>query len=82
MQIIGQIIGWCCVILVVPVLTINAAFMLVSPHAWFHLPGWLRLQGSLTEGKFATGWGAIQVRLTGAGMLATIAWVLYDMLLR
>ena len=80
MQIVGQIVGLCCAILLVLVLTINAAFMVVSPRAWFHLPGWLRLQGSLTEDKFATGWGAIQVRLTGAITLTGIAWVLYDML--
>jgi hypothetical protein len=80
MQIVGQIIGWCCVILVGLILTINAAFMLVSPRAWFRLPDWLRAQGTLTEDRYATGWGAIQLRLTGAGMLAAIAWVLYDML--
>ena len=80
MQIVGRIIGWCCAILVVLLLTINAAYMLVSPRAWFRLPGWLRKEGSLTENKYATGWGAIQVRLTGAGMLTAIAYVLYDIL--
>ncbi len=82
MQTVGQIVGLCCAILLGLVLAINAAFMLVSPRAWFRLPGWLKRQGSLTKDKFATGWGAIQVRLTGAVILATIAWVLYDMLLR
>jgi hypothetical protein len=82
MQTVGQIVGLCCAILVGLVLAINAAFMLVSPRAWYRLPGWLRKNGSLTEDKYATGWGAIQVRLTGAGMLATIAWVLYVMLWR
>jgi hypothetical protein len=63
-------------------MTINGAFMLVSPRAWFRLPGWLKRQGSLTEDKYARGWRAIQLRLTGAMILAAIAWVLYDMLLR
>ena len=80
MQILGQIIGWCSAILVALLLTINAAYMLVSPRAWFRLSDWLRAQGTLTEDKYTTGWGAIQVRLTGALTLAGIAWVLYDML--
>jgi hypothetical protein len=63
-------------------MTINAAFMLASPRTWFRLPGWLRTQGSLTKDKYASGWGAIQIRLTGAVILAAIAWVLYDMVLR
>jgi len=46
------------------------------------LPAWLRAQGSLIEDKYANGWGAIQIRLTGALILAAIAWVLYDMFLR
>lgn len=77
-----QILGLCFAILLGLVLALNAAFMLVSPRAWFRLPGWLRKEGSLTEDKYATGWGAIQVRLTGAGMLTVIAYVLYDLLLR
>ena len=63
-------------------MTINAAFMLASPRAWFHLPAWIRAQGSLIEDKYASGWGAIQVRLTGALILAAIAWVLFDIISR
>ena len=77
-----RIVGWCIVLLVGLLITINAAFMLASPRTWFRLPGWLRAQGSLAAEKYATGWGAIQVRLTGAVVLGAIAWVLYDMLLR
>jgi len=72
----------CTAVVVGLVMAVNAAFMLASPHAWFRLPGWLRAQGSLIEDKYRSGWGAIQVRLTGAVVLAAIAWVLYDMLLR
>ena len=75
-------VGLCIAIIVEVVMTINAAFMLASPHAWFRLPGWLKAQGSLIENKHVSGWGAIQVRLTGALVLAAIAWVLYDMLLK
>lgn len=75
-----RIVGLCIAILVGLVMTINAAFMLASPRTWYRLPSWLRAQGSLTEDKYATGWGAIQIRLTGAFVLAAIAWVLYGVL--
>lgn len=77
-----RIVGLCIAIAVGLIITINAAFMLVSPRSWFRLPPWLKAQGSLTEDKYATGWGAIQIRLTGALVLAAIGWVLYDMLLK
>jgi hypothetical protein len=77
-----RIVGLCIAVVVGMVMTINASFMLASPRAWFRLPAWLRAQGSLMEDKYASGWGAVQVRLTGALILAAIAWVLYDMLLK
>lgn len=78
----SRIIGLCIAIVVGVLMTINSAFMLVSPRRWFRLPGWLRAQGSLSEDKYASGWGAIQVRVTGAVILIAIAWVLYDMFLK
>jgi hypothetical protein len=77
-----RILGLCIAVVVGLVMTINAAVMLASPRSWFRLPAWLRAQGSLIEDKYASGWGAIQVRLTGALILAAIAWVLCDMFLR
>ena len=75
-----RIMGWCVVAIVGVVAVINAAFMLASPRVWFRLPEWIRMQGSLSQNKYADGWGAIQVRLTGAVILLVIAWVLYDSL--
>ena len=75
------IVAGCIAIIVALLMTINAVFMLASPRAWFHLPGWLRAQGSLSADKYSSGWGAVQVRLTGALILATIAWVLNNMFL-
>jgi uncharacterized membrane protein len=75
-------IGWCIVAVVGIVMCVNACYMVASPRAWFRLPHWIGAQGSLTETKYATGLGAILVRLTGALLLAVIAWVLYDSLLR
>ena len=77
-----RIVCLCIGIITGIVVTINAAFMLASPRAWFRLPRWLRAQGSLIESEYSAGWGAIQIRLTGALILAAVAWVLYDMLLR
>ena len=77
-----RIFAWCIGGITAVVMVINAAFMLASPRTWFHLPAWLRAQGSLTEDRFSSGWGAVQIRLTGAAILGLIAWVLYDMLLK
>jgi hypothetical protein len=62
------------------VLVLNAAFMLVSPRAWFGLPAWIRLKGSLTKGAYGSGWGALQVRLLGAIVLLGFAFVFSHML--
>ncbi len=76
------ILGWSLLIILGVVLLLNAIFMLASPRAWFRLPRWIGVQGSLTEEKYASGWGGIQVRLTGGVWLGFIAWVLYHSLVR
>jgi hypothetical protein len=76
------ILGWSIVLVVGAVAFVNALFMLASPRAWFRLPGWVRAQGTLTEQKYASGWGGVTVRIAGAIILAVIAWVLYDSLVR
>ena len=76
------ILGWIVCVAVVLVATLNACYMLLSPKAWFHLSPWLRAEGSLTAEKYSIGWGAVQVRLTGAVILAAICWVFYDVILR
>jgi hypothetical protein len=76
-----RIVGLCIAVVVGLIMTINATIMLVSPRSWFRLPNWLKAQGSLIEDKYVTSGAAIQVRLTGAFILAAIAWVLCDMLL-
>ena len=75
-----HILGWIMLVLVVVAIATNAAFMLISPRTWFRLPNWIRAQGSLTEKKFGSGWGAIEVRITGALGVGVILWVLYDAL--
>jgi uncharacterized membrane protein len=74
---IKTILGWSLLAALGAVLFVNALFMLASPRAWFRLPHWIRAQGSLTEQRYANGWGGIQVRSAGAILLAFIAWVVY-----
>lgn len=57
---------------------VNGLYMLVSPRAWYRLPGWFRASGGMSEEKYGRRWGAVQVRLTGATYLAVICWVFYD----
>lgn len=70
--------GICGVVLLALMLAVNAAFMLASPRAWFQLPTWFKMTGSLSEHQYATGWGAVQVRITGGLVIAVIMWVAYD----
>jgi hypothetical protein len=56
---------------------INGTYMLISPHAYFRLPRWIR-QGPLTEKQYGSGWGAVSLRLTGACLLAVSLWMCYE----
>jgi hypothetical protein len=67
-------------IVVGSVMAISAGFMLLSPRKWFRLPPWLKAQGSLVEQNYETGWGSMQLRITGALILTAIGWVIYDLL--
>jgi hypothetical protein len=72
--------GWIMLFVLGAILTINAVVMLISPRAWFKLPNWIRAQGTLSERKNSRGFGAFELRVLGALMLAAIAWVVYDSL--
>jgi len=76
------ILGSLCAAVVVLAVSANALCMLVSPQAWFRLPGWIRLNGSLTEKRYGSGWGAVQVRLLGASLLTVMAWLIYRAMFR
>lgn len=75
-----RVVGWLGLSILGTILTISGIFMLISPRAWFRLPVWIRTQGSLTGRRYASGLGAVQVRIAGAVFLAGIAWVLYAFL--
>ena len=59
--------------------SINALYMLISPRAWFRLPLWMQLSGSLRakRAKYKTGVGALQVRILGAVFLVCAFWLLF-----
>ena len=82
MRNIWTILAWSLAAYVGVVMLVNGVFMLLSPRAWFRLPWWIEARGSLSEEKYTTGWGAISIRLTGAGFIAVIGYVLYDVLHR
>lgn len=77
-----QVAGLWVAVLLALILTINAVFMIVSPRRWFQLPNWLKATGSLTERRYASGWGGDQVRLAGAVLLAFIIAVVWDVLMK
>ena len=72
-----NVFAWIMFAILMPYMIVNAAFMLISPRAWFRLPGWLRAQGGLTKRRFAHGVGALQVPITKGLMLAAFGWVAY-----
>jgi hypothetical protein len=80
--IMTHFLGWFTVAVVFIVIAVNAAFMLISPRAWFRLPDWFPGRGSMTERKYGSGLGAVETRLAGGAMLAAILWVLYEALLK
>jgi hypothetical protein len=77
-----HLLGWAGIVVLIALFAVNAVFMLVSPKAWFRLPGWILAKGTLTEKRYATGLGALEVRITGASMLGLIGWVLYQALFK
>jgi hypothetical protein len=76
-----RIIGWCVAAGTLAIIFVNGVFMLVSPRAWFHLPRLIRLNGTLTEGKYTDGRGGLQVRILGAVTTGFIAWLAYSLVM-
>ena len=75
-------IGVICFVITIAAVGGNAIVMLISPRAWFRLPHWIRLSGSITEAKFSTGKGALQVRMLGGCFLILTLWFLHGCLAR
>lgn len=61
-------------------LMVNGAYLMASPRAWFNLPEWIAPRNSnITPEKYASGLGAIEMRLMGAVFFGLPIWVVYDM---
>jgi len=68
-------------VFVLAITLLNGAIMAASPRQWFRLPSWLRAQGTLTYDRHSSGGGALQVRLLGVLLVATVVWMIYEILL-
>lgn len=71
---------WAALAVTVTILLINAVYMVISPRAWFALPRWLGLQGVLTLERHGNRWGALQVRVLGAIVIATVGWIATELI--
>lgn len=63
-------------------LFINALIMAFSPKRWFNLPNWICYKGSLSEKKYSTGLGSLQIRIVGIIMSVTFIFLIIDFLFR
>lgn len=75
---IGPIIGAICGALALMLSFVNGAVMLISPRLFFSLPSWMSAKGSLTKERYASGFGAIQLRLLGAVFAGFPLWLIYE----
>ena len=75
-------LGWLMVVFVAVGFLINGCFMLISPKAWFRLPGWLAARGSLSEARYSSGPPSMQMRIAGAVFVGLPIWCLMDFFLR
>jgi hypothetical protein len=76
-----QIFWFSVAVVTLIVIAVNASFMLFSPKAWFRLPGWIRLNGTLTEKRYGSGAGSIDVRVLGAIFLIVVGWMFKRMII-
>ena len=80
-HLIGQTVGWVCIVSLLVLLVINASFMLVNPRAWLDLPVWLTQRATkFTHERYGQGYGAVQLRLCGAAILGLIVYCLWGSL--
>jgi hypothetical protein len=76
---VGRTIGWVAASLVGFMFTFNGIVMVVSPRTWFRLPSWFAGRGTMTERKYSTRNGSLQVRVLGAIFVAAVAYLLINL---
>jgi hypothetical protein len=77
---IGHFFGWVIAMFLAFMFLFNGAVMLISPKAWWRLPSWLAGHGTMTERKYDSRGGRLQVRALGAIFIAVVAYVVIDIL--
>jgi hypothetical protein len=82
MSTLGAIVGAVCAGAGILLMFVNGVVMLISPRTFFSLPTWLRAQGTLTEERYSSGPGAIQLRILGAVLTGGISWLVYEIATR
>lgn len=78
MDLLWRSLGWAALVLVGVLMVVNGVYMVLSPTRWWDLPGWIRASGTLRKSQYSSGWGAVQVRITGGLLLAMIFACLGD----
>ena len=77
---IGHFFVWVIVLFLASMFLFNGAVMLISPRTWFRLPSWLAGHGTMTERKYDSRSGRLQVRMLGAIFIGVVAYVVIDIL--
>jgi len=77
---IGHFFGWVIAVSLAFMFLLNGAVMLISPSRWFRLPSWLAGHGTMTERKYDSRSGRLQVRMLGAIFIGVVAYVVIDIL--
>jgi hypothetical protein len=72
--------AWVVFAIIVGVILINAGCMIVSPDAWFALPGWLRLRGSRARDLYEDRWTPLQLRILGAVIIVTVGGIAFELM--
>jgi hypothetical protein len=78
----GILVGRLALIVVGLYGALNAAYMLISPRAWFRLPAWLRVSTALSLGQHSAVLEAVSVRLTGLLMFVALVVIAFVYLTR
>jgi hypothetical protein len=78
----AKTLGWLLFVAVSITLIINSTYMLLVPRAWLRLPDWFPSAGTSFRKRYAGERGLIGIRMTGAVLLAGVAWAAYDYFLR
>jgi hypothetical protein len=78
----AKTLGWLLFVALSITLIISSTYMLFVPRAWLRLPDWFPSAGASFRKRYAGEKRLIGIRLSGAVLLAGVAWVVYDYFFR